>query len=150
MAPEVGPGSLGDLELTGSSSLGSSASDLIRVAVVLAVEVGLGVSVGLDNVTGNVEGVARSLGDGKTVVESNASGNGTETNDDTPHLVNGKLADTVASSRVLGSQKRLLETGSDDESNDTSSELTNTLHGEDGTHHGTAPLGGSELGCNDR
>lgn len=150
VTPEVGPRSLGNLELTGGGSLSGGTSDLIGVTVVLAVEVGLGVSVGLDNVTGNVEGVARSLGDGETVVESNASGNSTETNDDTPHLVNGELADTIASSRVLGSQKGLLEAGSDDKSNDTSGELTNTLHGEDGTHHGTAPLGGSELRGNDR
>lgn len=135
--------------MTGGGGLGGSAGDLIGAAVVLAVEVGLGVSVSLDNVAGNIEGVARSLRNGQTVVESNASGDGTETDDDTPHLVDGELADTIASSRGLGGQERLLETGSDNESDDTSSELTDTLHGEDGAHHGTAPLSGSELRGND-
>ena len=150
MAGKVGPRGLGDLELTGSSLTSLDAGDLIGLAVRLAVEVSLGVGVGLDDIAGDIEGVTRSLGDGKAVVEGNASGDGTETNDDTPHLVNGKLADTVTSGGVLAAEEGLLEADGDDESDDTSSELTNTLHGEDGTHHGTAPLGGSELRSNDR
>jgi hypothetical protein len=70
--------------------------------------------------------------------------------DDTPHLVNGKLADTGACLGLVGgSLERSLESGSDDQSNDGSSELTNTLHSKDGVHHCSSPLGSSELGGND-
>jgi hypothetical protein len=70
--------------------------------------------------------------------------------DDTPHLVNSKLADTSASGCLGGRLKGVLEAGGNDQSNDGSCELTNTLHGEDGVHHGSSPLGGSELRSDDR
>ena len=150
VAPEVGEGTLWNGELTSVVTDGLDTSDLVWDALWLVVEVGLDVGTGLDNITGDIKGVTRSLWNGKTVVEGDATWNGTESDDDTPHLVNGKTANTAAVADVLSAHERLLETGSDDEGNDTSTELTKTLHGEDGTHHGTSPAGGSELGGNDR
>ena len=65
--------------------------------------------------------------------------------DDTPHLINSKLADTSASGCLGGRLKGLLETRRDDQSDDSSGELTDTLHGKDSVHHGSSPLGGGKL-----
>lgn len=149
VAVEVTPGSLrGHEVLAGNETLG--VGDLIRVAGVLAVNVSLGVGTGLDNIALDVEGVAGSLGDGETVVKGNASGDSAETDDDAPHLVHSKTTDTIAVLDGLGGLERLFEARDDDEGDDTGGELTETLHGEDGSHHGTSPLGGGKLGSDDR
>jgi hypothetical protein len=44
------------------------------------------------------------------------------------------------------SQKRVLETGSNADHDNGSTQLTEALHGEDGAHHGTSPFGGCEFG----
>lgn len=124
--------------------------DLVRLALRDAGHVGLDIAAGLGDIAGNIEGVTGSLGDGKTVVESNAARDGTETDDDTPHLVSGEKAITLASALALGRLEGALETSSDNQSDDTSEELADTLHGEDGTHHGSSPLGGRELGSDNR
>lgn len=100
---------------------------------------------GLLNIALNIESVARSLWDGKTEVKSNATWDGTETDKDTPHLVDSKTADTTAVTVSSGGSERTLEALGDDKHDKSTSHLTNTLHGEDGTHHGSTPLGGSEL-----
>jgi hypothetical protein len=69
--------------------------------------------------------------------------------DDTPHLIHSQLANTSAGGSFGTSKERLLEAGSDDQSKDSSSELTNTLHGENSVHHGSSPFRGSEFGCDD-
>src|ERR1700753_4208181 len=81
----------------------------------------------------------------QTEVQGDAAWNGTKTDDNTPHLINCQLANTVAFSNSLGSFQGVVEARDDDQGNNGSSELTNALHGEYGSHHGTSPLGGSEL-----
>jgi hypothetical protein len=109
-----------------------------------ALDVGLHILASLVNIAGNIESVARGLRDSQTEVESHASWNGTEPNDDTPHLVHSKTTDSVAFSDSLGGQQGLLETSGDDKSDDSRTKLTDTLHGKDGAHHGTTPFGSSE------
>lgn len=141
---EVLPRGLGNLELGRLLLHGLDTGNLIGNTLVLASLVGLDVGTSLDNITSDIEGVAGSLRDGQTVVEGNAAGDGAETNDDTPHLVDGQTADASAGGRGGGALKRLLEASSDDQSDDSSTKLAETLHGEDGTHHSSSPLGGSE------
>ena len=163
VAEEVLPGWLWGLELRSGVTHSGDTGDLIRNTLSGTRKVGLDIRATLDNIAGDIESVARSLWDGETEVEGNASWNSTHSNDDTPHLVDSKVADTIASSlsgdrgsnaassswNSAGALKRLLEANSDNESDDTSGELTETLVGEDSSHHGTSPLGGSELRCDD-
>jgi hypothetical protein len=74
---EVLEACLGDGELR-SFGHGLCAGDFVGVTLVFALHVGVNIVVGLFNIASNIEGVARSLGDGETVVESNAGGDGTE------------------------------------------------------------------------
>lgn len=150
VAPEVGEGWLWNGEGVGVVADGLDTGNLVWNTLWLVVQVRLDVGTGLDDITGDIESVTRSLWNGKTVVKSNATWNGTHSDDDTPHLVNGKTADTTALADVWSGHKRLAETSSDNEGDDTGTELTKTLHGEDGTHHGTSPAGSSELRGNDR
>jgi len=150
VAPEVAEGTLWNGKLVGVVADGLDTGNLIWNTLWLVVEVRLDVGASLDDIARDIKGVTRSLWDGKTVVESDATWNGTHSDDDTPHLVDGKTADTTTVGNRRTALERLPETSSDDESNDTGTELTKTLHGEDGTHHGTSPAGSSELGGNDR
>ncbi len=149
VADEVAPAGLVDAQGLGSSLLGGDAGNLVGVALVLAAHVGLDVLVGLLDVTGDVEGVAGRLGDGQTVVEGDDTGDGTETDEGSPHLVNSESADASAVGLLGGGEERLLEAEGDEEHDESGGELTKTLHGEDSAHHGTTPLGGSELGGDD-
>lgn len=145
---EVTEGCLGDLELGSTLAHHLDTVDLVWDTFRLAAEVGLDIGAGLDDVARHIECVAGSLRDRQAVVESNAARYSTEADDHTPHLVDCLAADTVAVGVRLRGKQRLLEASSDNERDDTGSELTNTLHGEDGTHHGTTPLGRCEL-CSD-
>jgi hypothetical protein len=49
------------------------------MTLVLSLNVGAHILSGLLNITGDIESVTGSLGDGETVVESNATWDGTET-----------------------------------------------------------------------
>lgn len=89
MAEEVAPAGLGDLHLLLGHLLGGDAGDLVGLALGLALLEGFDVVAGLLNVLLDVEGVAGGLGDGQAVVERDAAGDGTQTNDCTPHLING-------------------------------------------------------------
>lgn len=79
------------------------------------------------------------------------------TDKSSPHLVHrdGAIAGAVlvgSCLRVGGRDslgERVLETGSQAEHDQGTTELAKTLHGEHSGHHGTTPLGGSELGGND-
>jgi len=64
---EVAPAGLGDLEVRLGAGVDLSTGDLVGVALTLSGHVGLDVLVGLLNVTGDIEGVTGSLGDGETV-----------------------------------------------------------------------------------
>jgi len=75
-----------------------SAAELVWFTLGLAIHVCVNILSSLLDITSNIESVTRSLGNGETVVESDASGDGTETDENTPHLVNGQLADTTAGS----------------------------------------------------
>ena len=146
---EVAPGSLGDLHARCRVAHFVDASNLVGNALRGGREVGLDVGSGLDDITRDIEGVTWGLRDGQTVVKGNTSGHSAEADDNTPHLINSDATDAAALVDLGGRKKGLLEADSDDERHDTSSELTDTLHGEDRAHHGSAPLGGSELGGND-
>jgi hypothetical protein len=52
--------------------------NLIGCTLRLAAKVSTSIGVGLFDITGNIKGVAGGFGDGKTVVESNAAWDGTE------------------------------------------------------------------------
>jgi hypothetical protein len=58
---------------------GGDTLDLIWVTLVLSLNVGAHILSGLLNITCDIESVTGSLGDGETVVESNATWDGTET-----------------------------------------------------------------------
>lgn len=145
VAPEVGPRSLGDLDLWCGVTHGSSTSDLIGLAFSSAGEVGLDVGAGLDNITGDIESVAGSLWDGEAVVESDAAWDCAKADNHSPHLVHGFLADARAVGSVGGGGKRAFEASGDDKGDNTSSKLSHSLHGKDGAHHGASPLGCREL-----
>jgi hypothetical protein len=128
---------------------GGDASDLVGVAFGLRREVGLDVRVSLDDIAGDIEGVAGSLGNGQAVVEGNAARHGAEADDNAPHLVDSNTTDAAALVDCISGEKRLLEARCNDKRHDTSGKLADTLHGEDRAHHGAAPLGGCEFGCDD-
>lgn len=143
MAPKVGPAGLGGNEV-GSAVDDGSTTNLIGVALTLASDVGTDILISLEDIVSDIEGVAGSLGDSETVVESDAGGDGAEADHNTPHLVNCELADTGALANGAGGLEGLLEANSHDQSDDGSRKLTEPLLGEDGTHHGTTPLGRRE------
>ncbi|KAH9822789.1 dnaJ homolog-like protein subfamily C member 21 [Teratosphaeria destructans] len=149
VGPEVGERGLGDLEVGRAVAHGLDPGDLVGDALGGARQVGLDVGAGLDDVAGDVEGVARGLGDGEPVVEGDAARDGAEADDDAPHLVDGQTADAAAVGDGGGGEQALLEPGHDDEGDDAGGELAPALVGEDGGHHGAAPLGGGELGGDD-
>ena len=80
MAAEVSPGSLRDVDLVGDDAVIGSGFDTLPVSV--------NVPEGLPHVTLNIEGETRGLGNGETEVESDTSGNATETDEQTPTIVN--------------------------------------------------------------
>lgn len=67
MAAEVRKAGLGNLKLLAGILLGSDTANLIRVTLMLAVDISLDIFVGLLNIASDIEGVTRSLRDGKTV-----------------------------------------------------------------------------------
>ena len=102
VASKVSPAGLWWVEADASILKNGGAVNLIWMTLVLAQLVSLNIRAGLVDIASNVEGVAGSLRDGETEVKSNTAGHGAETNNDTPHLVNSKLADTIAISDRLG------------------------------------------------
>ncbi|RUP49682.1 LOW QUALITY PROTEIN: hypothetical protein BC936DRAFT_141818 [Jimgerdemannia flammicorona] len=125
---EVAPRSLGNIRLFKSLGLGVVA----RGGATL--DEGGGVLDTLVDFAFNIHGEAGSLGDGKA-----ESGNGRDTaktDDDTPDLV--ERVDVGLDGALIGDEN--------DEGDDSGSKDTETLHGKDGGHHGTAAVGGGELG----
>lgn len=121
---------------------GLRGSDLLGFNVDGAFSVGHLVQVGgfID-----VERVTGGFGDGQTVVKSNTTGDTTETNEDTPHLVTGLLTLGVAHGGVVGVVELVLVTGDTDDGDDTGEDLAQPLVGEHGGHDGTSPSGGGEF-----
>lgn len=77
-------------------------------------------------------------------VEGNASGDSSEANKCSPHLVNSNLAISSAALCIGSLLKRRLEAESEEHHDKSCDKLADTLHGKDGSHHGTSPLGSSE------
>jgi hypothetical protein len=149
-AEEVLKRSLGDIELGACLLTGGNLRQLVGVSVtVLAGKVLLGVLIGLLNITGDVESVTGGFGDGEAEVQSDAGWHNTDTNQSTPHSVDGDLAFASAGSIAGSLVDLVLEAGDKAQHDESTTKLTESLHGEDGTHHGTSPLGGSKLGGDD-
>ena len=147
MTEEITPRSLGTLELDDSVLLSSGPADGIGMAFGLAGNVGFGVFATLLNITSDIESIARSLGDGQAVVESDAARNSTESDDGTPHLVGRFSTDAVAAGEVWSGRQGSLETDNSDQGEDTGGKLTDTLHGEDGAlEHGSLGINLGKLG----
>lgn len=144
MLDKVGPACLGNEVLDTVAAHNGDALDLVGVALGFALHVSANVLVGLDDIANHIESVTGSLGDGQAVVQSKASGDGAEADNNAPHFVDRELADPSAVAHVLGRLERLAEGCSHDQSNYGSGKLANALHGKDCTHHGTAPFGSSE------
>lgn len=148
--PEVGPGSLGDLQSTGLFLHGGDTAELINLTLTaLAGNVEVGIRIGLLDITCNIEGVSRSFGDGETVPQGNETGEGTHSNDDTPHLIDGQSTVAGAFGGIGSGLEGSLEASSADQSDQSGSELSKTLHSEDSVHHGTSPFGSSEFRSDD-
>lgn len=150
MAPEVGQRSLGDLDLWCLIAHGGSTHHLVWDTFWSAGQVSLDIRAGLDDIARHIEGVARRLRDRKSVIQSNAAWNSAKADDHTPHLINSASANAGAVGSVDSTGERVLETGSDDQSNDASAELAKTLHGKHRSHHGSTPFSCCEFGCDDR
>ena len=73
-----------------------SLAEVIGFTLRFLAEVCLRVFAGLLHVASDIKGIARSLGDGQPIIESNASGDSAKSNDDPPHFVGRKLADAIA------------------------------------------------------
>lgn len=78
MGPEIFHGCFGDLEVGFCFLLGGDSLDFIWFAFGFAHHVGVYIFACLLGITGYIEGVSGSFGDGETVVKSDATGNGTE------------------------------------------------------------------------
>jgi hypothetical protein len=66
------------------------------------------------------------------------------TDHNTPRFVNGISTDASALGVADGGLERILESGNTSEHDQRSSELTKSLHGENGSHHCSSPFGGSK------
>jgi len=141
---EICPAGLGNLKSVAVVLNCLDTLDLVGNTLGLAGNVSFDIGAGLDDIAGDIKGVAGGFGDCQTIVESNAPWNRTETDDNTPHLVGSKLANAGTGLVAGGGLKRLLEASSDDESDETGGELAETLHSEDRAHHGASPFGGRE------
>ena len=146
---EVAPTGLGDFEVSLGVLDSLNTRNLVRVTLRFTLHISLGVLAGFLDVTGNIEGVARGFGDRETVVERDATRDGTEADDYTPHLIDREPADTAALGRSGSSQEGLFEARGDDKGNHGGGELANTLHSENRTHHGAPPFRRRELGSDD-
>ena len=81
MAPEVTPAGLGNVNLGGDDTIVGGSLDALPVA--------LDVPNGLLHVTIDIEGETRGFGDGETEIKSDNAGDATETDQETPAVVNG-------------------------------------------------------------
>ena len=81
MPAEVSPTGLGDIDLGGNNAVIGTLLDTLEVT--------LDVPNGLLHVTFDIEGETGSLGDSETEVKSDNTGNASETDEETPAVVNG-------------------------------------------------------------
>lgn len=130
---EVGEGALSGGGV-GNDGIGSIILGLEVVAVLL--EDGGNIALGLVEVVLNIQDVTGGLGDGQTEVDSDEGRQASETNENTPDIV--EVVDISLDGGLEGSEE--------DDGDDTGGEVTESLHGKDSGHHGTATVGGGELG----
>ncbi|EEQ40781.1 conserved hypothetical protein [Clavispora lusitaniae ATCC 42720] len=98
----------------------------------------------------HIQLVTRRLGNGQSVVQSNATWNTAKTNQDSPHSVIGLDARANTFLGGVGVFQVVLVARNSNQSHDTGKQSAQTLVGEDSSHDGTSPLGGGELGGNNR
>lgn len=107
-------------------------------------EVGVDILRGLLDVSLDIHGVSRSFGDCKTEVQGDGTGNTTETDQDSPAVVDVLVAGIVVLNLVL-------ESGDDHKCDDGGSQVAPTLRCKDGSHHSTSnSLRGELRGDNGR
>lgn len=82
----------------------------------------------------------------KHTVKGNASWDSTAADECSPHLVNSNATFTVTDLDGGSRLKLRFEAERCEKHDEGGSQLTNTLHGKDGGHHCSTPLGGSESG----
>jgi len=132
---EVSEGALGDGGVM-DNDLGIILG-LEVVAVLL--EDGGDITLGLVDVVLDIEDIAGGLGDGQAEVDGNEGGDASEADEDTPDVVQvGRVGNDL-----------VLEGRQEDDGNDASGQVTESLHGKDSGHHGTATVGGGKLGSDD-
>lgn len=97
------------------------------------------ITLGLVQVVLDIEDETGGLGDGQTEVDGDQGRQASETDENAPDIV-----------QVLGvGNDGVLEGSKEDDGNNTGSKITESLHGKDSGHHGTAAVGGGELGGDD-
>ena len=130
MAPEVAQRCVGGIEL-GRFAHSLHTGNLVGNTFGFAAEVCLDIRASFDDIAGDVESVARCLGDSEAVIEGDATWDSAETNNHTPHLVDCKSARAHAGGAVRGNLKGFFETSGDNDGHDSSGELAKTLHCKD-------------------
>lgn len=68
------------------------------------------------------------------------------TDKDAPHLINSQTADSGASAILRGRLKRAFEPNDGDQHDKSTTQLSETLHRENSTHHCSSPFGSSKSG----
>lgn len=133
---EVGEGALGGSGV-GNDGISSIILGLEVVAVLL--EDGCNIALSLVEVVLDIQDVTGGLGDGQAEVDGDEGRQASETNEDTPDVV--EVVDIGLDGGLEGSEEN--------DSDDTGGEVTESLHSKDSGHHGTATVGGGELGGDD-
>lgn len=77
-------------------------------------------------------------------IKGNASGNATEADQDTPHLVDGNLTTSSAARYIRGTLKIGFEAESKEHHDQGRAKLAKALHGKDSSHHSSSPFGSRE------
>lgn len=136
VSAEIGPGS------SGRNTFNASDSNVISVVTSSGTTFNESGSITgtLFDLLFNIHGITGGFGNGETVVKSNETRDGTNTDEDTPDIiqVGGVSTDLV------------LESSGGDKSNNTSGDLTQTLHSKDSGHHSTTTAGGGEFSSDNR
>jgi len=129
VSAEVGPTGFGDIDLVGDNAvIGTLLNTLVGT---------LDIPDGLLHVTLDIEGETGGLGDGETEVKSDNTGNASETDKETPAVVDSPG----------GVDKHGALVGvDDDEGDEGGSKVTKTLGSEGSGHHTTTDPSGSKLG----
>lgn len=102
VAEEVSPTRLGDFEAAGRILKRCHPSNLIRMSLGSALDVGFGVLTRLFHIAGDIERVTGCFRNGQSIVQSDAARDRTKADDDAPHLVHSDVADAITPGRRWG------------------------------------------------